>query len=683
MTTAAGPAPWTERTLDDLRALVKGADVVTLDVFDTLLWRALARPADAFTLAQELVNQRTLRLVVTGAGQARADAEGQLRAEAVARGASADTVTFADIWRRAGALAEYDDELVALLSEMELAAERLLLSPSPVAGELLRVAVEQGTPVELVSDTYLPSAFVSSVLADCGLSGWQRLTVSCEAGAAKADGSVWATVLGRHPGAKVVHIGDNPQSDVVQPRAFGLDARRVPRPADALREGVGPLAALNGSELLAPLDADITLGLVDLQRSLVQSLPGRLAVVTPGAPAAEALGYGALGPLLAGFVQWLHHEAVAAGHDHLFFLARDGHILQRAYQAHLGPEALPSTYLLASRRLCNMAAVGPALTPPDVDFLAQASWPIPVGEYFSRLDVPGLAAAAGAMLADLGVDPAASGGDHVAEVRACFWRLGDLLAERAAEERAALLEYWGGAGLLDARRPAVVDLGWHGSLQRSMQRALALAGHRQPLAGLYFGLHRNRVLPPGLQTMAAFVDEGVPADNPLYRALVRRSVSVIEFCCTRADGTVVGLDRADGGGWGPRCAPDAMGPDDAAVLGALQSGALRFVADLAHVVRDLPPVVARLERQVAAEAMVALLAEPTPLAAEILGRRLHGDGYGVGVTLDRIGAPALDAADYVADPTLLAAEAARASWREGFEVNAAAMGLTVPELGRG
>ena len=63
----------------------------------------------------------------------------------------------------------------------------------------------------------------------------------------------------------------------------------------------------------------------------------------PGPSPAYAVGYGAFGPALLGFVQWLHRTATEQDRDHLYFLARDGHVMQRAYEAYWGEQALPTT----------------------------------------------------------------------------------------------------------------------------------------------------------------------------------------------------------------------------------------------------------------------------------------------------------------------------------------------------
>jgi FMN phosphatase YigB (HAD superfamily) len=672
------PPLGTERR-DDLRALIKECDVVTFDVFDTLLLRTVIRPIDAFRVAHELLNADTHRLVIDGVSEARVAAEAQLREDHVTGGVSPDTVTFDAIWQRAGELTDYDPELIGLLAQMELEAERRLIRPASWAVDLFRFAVDQGKEVVLVSDTYLPSAFVGSVLGDAGVTGWSALIVSCEAGAAKADGNLWAILARRHVGKRVVHIGDSWGPDVEQARAVGADAQWVPKAADALRYGLGCVGALNGEDLAVRTDLD-GFRLRNLHRSVLHSLSAHLAVERPDASSATACGYGALGPLLVGYSQWLHRAAAEGGHDRLFFLARDGFLMREAYRILFGDEAVPSTYLLASRRLCNLPAIADPLTVRDIDFLTQTNRSMPMGEYFSRLGIEGLEEAARPLLERAGLSPDMLGADHQPAVRACFWQLADQLRAAADAERATLLAYWEEAGLLSARRPAVVDIGWFGSLQRSMQRVLGVVGIDLPLAGLYFGLHPTRTAPEAAERRSrrGFVDGALPADRAVHRDLILSSVSVLEFCFTRPEGTIVGLEPDEDGRLTAVHAPDAMTDADRAVLHDLQGGALEYVRDFATATRRLPGPVAHVEREAAIESMVLLLTAPTVAAADTLGRRLHGDGFGIDVTWEPIGAPVHGADHYRRHPEALEAEARAANWRKGFARNVFEMGLPVP-----
>ncbi|MFA6544038.1 MAG: hypothetical protein WCS99_06410 [Limisphaerales bacterium] len=71
-------------------------------------------------------------------------------------------------------------------------------------------------------------------------------------------------------------------------------------------------------------------------------------------------------------------------------------------------------------------------------------------------------------------------------------------AEPGADElRARALGHFRQEGLLDGTPWAMVDIGWHGNLQRSLARLLALGGAPQPVTGFYFGLVPGASVPAG------------------------------------------------------------------------------------------------------------------------------------------------------------------------------------------
>ena len=679
--------------MTDRRRLVKEADVVSFDLFDTLVVRSVARPVDAFRLAHELFNDRTPHYLTDEVAPVRFAAEVALREEAVAAGISADAVTMDAIYRRTGDLAMLTPEMTSELAEAELAAERLLLRPVAEMVDLLRFSADEGKQVLVVSDTYLPRAFVEEVLDSIGVPTGHQLWLSSERRAAKADGSIWAQIVAAYTGRRILHFGDNLIGDVVHPRAFQVTGEPVTNPARAYREGSGSAQALNGDWTFRHLEID-GFRLKNVHRSLVAGTAANQLSHEPGPSAAYAVGYGAFGPTLLGFVQWLHRTATGQDRDHLYFLARDGHVMQRAYEAYWGEQALPTTYLAASRRLLRMPAIGPDLTNQDIDFLTQTSWPMTVNDYFDRLDLPEVTAQAAEHLRSMGLSPGDPGTAHGAELRAIFWRLQAPLVVAAAEERSRLLAYWETVGLLGARRPGLVDIGWHGSLQHATRTVLRLAGLTSDLHGFYFGLHPGRP-PYAGQVAESFIDGAKAADRGLYENLIVGSVAPLEFCFTRPEGTALFLSRErpaatgpteDGRGMAPAPAtedwtivraPDQLAEEDRWVLEEVQRGAVDFVADFRQGTSGMPRTVSRLERDVATESLVMLLRAPTATAAAVLGRRHHSDSFGSRANWKLIGAPRHDASWYEEHPTGLVEELADTSWRPGFTVNARSAGLDV------
>jgi hypothetical protein len=69
----------------------------------------------------------------------------------------------------------------------------------------------------------------------------------------------------------------------------------------------------------------------------------------------EVFGYVILGPLLAGFADWLHEGAIDQGIEKLGFLTREGPILRSAYEALYPNSQIETSTVVASRRIVRNA----------------------------------------------------------------------------------------------------------------------------------------------------------------------------------------------------------------------------------------------------------------------------------------------------------------------------------------
>ena len=90
----------------------------------------------------------------------------------------------------------------------------------------------QGTTIIAVSDMYLPSAFLLSVLREKGYTAISEVFVSCEENACKDGGALFRKVMQKMgiKAGQMVHIGDNHQADIVSAENEGV--RSVERRKD-------------------------------------------------------------------------------------------------------------------------------------------------------------------------------------------------------------------------------------------------------------------------------------------------------------------------------------------------------------------------------------------------------------------------------------------------------------------
>ena len=210
---------------------VGGFDLVSVDVFDTLLLRG-TRPEFARFADVSRLQHQALGAVSPGAKTLLACRLRVTRRayEAVRAGRSGEVSFAAILDEMCAELALPPDSAQALLAA-ELEYEAGVLTPNR---DLVDVLAGLDLPLVAVSDTPLSAAALAGLLGrflpDLPL---RRIYSSADEGATKRGGGLFDVVCGREgvaPG-RVLHLGDHARSDVSVPRARGLTAVHLPRPS--------------------------------------------------------------------------------------------------------------------------------------------------------------------------------------------------------------------------------------------------------------------------------------------------------------------------------------------------------------------------------------------------------------------------------------------------------------------
>ncbi len=318
---------------------VKEADAVSIELVGTLLVPAVCRPVDVFRLAQELFNDRSGHYLTDELAPHRVAAEEAARLDAELDGRSPDSVTLAAVYERVGESMALDGSITALLMDAEVEAAGRTLRGDPAMVELVRLAGDEGKPVVGVADTCLPAPVLAGVLAAEGVPPLAEMAVSSESGRSVTEDATWGELTGRLPTRRLVHVGADPAVASAAGRN-GVTVTHVTGPLEAFRLQLGATAALDGPRVFRHLEID-GFRLINLHRSMVNALVAGTLAADQGRSAAFAVGYGALGPCVTAFVQWLQRSAERAGCDSLLFEGPGGALVADAYRHWWGGSALP------------------------------------------------------------------------------------------------------------------------------------------------------------------------------------------------------------------------------------------------------------------------------------------------------------------------------------------------------
>ncbi|WP_084580152.1 HAD family hydrolase [Sphingomonas azotifigens] len=296
----------------------EGVKLLSLDCFDTLLWRDSHAPRDIFSaLPGTTILQRQR-------------AESRARSAALVRHRR-NEVTIAEIYREL--LPSASKASITAAIEHEIAAEvRHCFAFAPTVA-LIQEAKKRGLDVIIVSDTYLDADQLRDLIvraAGADVAAMiDRVFCSSHYRRSKADG-LYEDVLKalKCTPEAILHIGDNKAADVDGVAPFGVQTLH-------LKQFDGK------TEQRLRLESSIGAMLNPRQSATMTTPQPHRAALALGEPRiedpAEALGFSVVGPAFHAFERWLQHEADTlqaerGGTIHWLFLMRDGLLPMRMHR---------------------------------------------------------------------------------------------------------------------------------------------------------------------------------------------------------------------------------------------------------------------------------------------------------------------------------------------------------------
>lgn len=598
--------------------------LVSTDIFDTLLWRQVAAPVDAFLLLAERLRARG-RLAPHLSPEAfqnlRRLAEDQARLHR-AHASNDLEITLEEIYERIPPWVFSDPSGGGVAIETELALEQELLVPDLDIASLLMAAKDAGKKVVAVSDTYFSEPQLRELLTQPGLGELviDQVFSSSEHRRSKVDGllGVMLEELGVSAGA-AVHLGDHGEADVAAAEKLGMGAvefERHPEDLVSLLKAEARFAEPRpiggyGSTMLPEMTA----------------LRGKVATRADGQALLPALqpfwrtGALVLGPVFTGFAEWVQERAAEHRLKRLFCFMREGEFLTGLVDRAGHSLELPARCekLWLNRETLAAATIGEGSRHEIASLLVRRRTPT-VAELLATIGLSIADMPAFTSHADTRLDDAVVRENLLDALESDAGLTARVVAHgRAQRERVvAYVEK-----LLDGDTVmGVVDLGWGGSAQKLLELVLASADRKIEVVGFYLLTHEG-VFSIWTHARGFLGEFGAPADTS---KTVTRSPEILEQLCMPDHGPQVGLDDQ----LQPVLAPashDRLQMVEAGVLRhgvesfqrewsryrAVMPGKLPSLAGGAHVLRPL------LMRQLQA---------PTELEATLLGGWAHDENQG-------------------------------------------------------
>jgi len=353
--------------LPDILTLFPRVKILSLDCFDTLLWRNCAAPTDVFYDLQHAPAFQSRGFNATLRAKAESTARSLMRTRA-----GLHEVRLPNIYR--AAFPDLTDAEVTELAAAEVGAETRACYGFPPTVELIRAAHRRGLKIVIVSDTYFSQSelrrLLSAVLPGDANAAIDAVFCSSEFGKSKAAG-LFRTVLDRlHARSEeVLHIGDHDIADLAAATRHEIPAVRLAHHTASARQAVRLEAA--ATALLFPATRHA--------RSLPTVYRGAIAQ-RQVSDASEFLGRIGVGPLLHAFARFIGHRAevlrATGTPPKILFLMRDGYLPMHAFKAFIEEDAPPASNIHAVEISRFASYASSFRTEADIDhYLARMAGP--------------------------------------------------------------------------------------------------------------------------------------------------------------------------------------------------------------------------------------------------------------------------------------------------------------------
>lgn len=440
----------------ELLSAIQNASVVSFDIFDTLIKRDVPSPADVHILVGKRYLDQTGTEILDYPKR-------RLRAEQDARRlANGREITLKDIFDCFPGLAE--DEK-SILYELEIQTEYDVCCVNSYIKPVYDAAIASGKKIVITSDMYLPEDFICNILKKCSICEYEKLYLSSAQGVTKSSGKLFDTILadmGCEAGS-ILHIGDNIKGDYYRARQKGFKARLIATERQNL-----DYWKKNNMKIW--------------EQQLFYSFLNNHKPVSD-TDFARNVGYEVLGPMLYGFAAWLHKELEKIQPDRVFFLSREGALLQQAYNLLYPDSPFPQEYLYVSRQAVQVPLIGECKSYPE---MLQLLKPL---MHTHSLEAVGKSChfdnSYEAGITKLGLHMTDNVFELPADKQESYFRLVLKLGKsRFDQQRSLIRQYLCQIGFCG--KVAVVDIGWQGTMQKALMH---YSGEKaKEITGFYLGV---------------------------------------------------------------------------------------------------------------------------------------------------------------------------------------------------
>jgi FMN phosphatase YigB (HAD superfamily) len=502
--------------MNNLLKLINKAEVISFDIFDTLITRLYSMPTDLFKHIEEAYKLNDF-------AEARKSAEVKVREKAAKE--LRTEISIDEIY-------EEIDKKFKEYKEKEIELELLMCKRNPEMYEIYQYAVTNNKSILIASDMYLPEKVIESILFNAGYLGYNKLFLSSTSGRSKASGEMYNDILQytKVDPSKILHIGDHYFTDYDVAIKNGFNAFCY----TPIKDSYGNIY---NSSFFATLNKYTD---KHVASSILQGLVA-IKEYNNKENYWYHFGYKYIGMLAFSYAKWLRKEFDSAAINKAYFMLRDGFIIKKVFEK-LYPEF--TTYeLYGSRRMFLFAGMSNI---DDIKSHIVGSYTsgVTYRKFYDRLMIENENLENEYYSKFPNADMIISSDAQLAEIEKFLYKKLDIFKEVGKKERDIILEYFDSIGIMN-EKVAVVDLGWKASMLKGMEKLCKIDKRTSNFNGYYLGTHQCNT--EGLSVTGFAINNGKPDKEYPIKSLLNYGyvIPILELAFSAPHASIIKLTKQE------------------------------------------------------------------------------------------------------------------------------------------
>ena len=338
------------KSKEQIIELADNFNVISFDIFDTLLMRNIFEPDNIFKIVELRCIREDINISFV---KYRKKAEKILRIKKEKGDFSLD-----DIYYELENITNLSREKCDIIKKIEVETDMEFIIPrNEVIDVLKTIKKRKNKKVILVSDMYYSSEIITEMLKRNNIIEYDELWISSEKQARKDDGTMWDLITKKYESSKIIHIGDNEESDIQVPSERNIFTYHIMSAKDLFQlSNVGKKLKVTPKTVVDSVMLGVVVGKYYSNPFSINECKFENKINSM-----YDFGYMIIGPIVCDFIIWLSQQVKKQSINNVLMLAREGYLLNDVFNILKDNcnklQDVNSKYIYASRRSALVASI--------------------------------------------------------------------------------------------------------------------------------------------------------------------------------------------------------------------------------------------------------------------------------------------------------------------------------------